>query len=62
MERGLASDGWSGRPSYYLKHKHKHKRNLFRVMTICEPASHASHANFAFKSKHPYQIALINCY
>ena len=32
------------------------------VMTICEPASHASHANFAFKSKHPFQIALINSY
>ena len=30
---------------------------LKRVMTICEPASHA---NFAFKSKHPFQIALIN--
>ena len=25
-------------------------------------ASHVSHANFAFNSKHPFQIALINCY
>ena len=28
-------------------------------LTICDPASHA---NFAFKSKHPFQIALINSY
>ena len=37
--------------------------NMGRDWTICEPASHtASHANFIFKSKHPFQTALINCY
>ena len=28
--------------------------------TICKPARHVSHANFAFKSKHSFQIALID--
>lgn len=27
---------------------------------MCEPVSHARHANLAFKSKHPFQIALMN--
>lgn len=28
--------------------------------TICEPARYASHASLALKSKHPFQVALIN--
>ena len=30
--------------------------------TVEGSAKCASHANFAFKSKHPFQIALINSY
>ena len=32
----------------------------FSTCPICKPARHARNANFAFKSKHPLQIALIN--